>query len=309
MLVASTGAFVALAASAAGNARRPTAPREARALHEYHTSTRMSPRRNTNCTGTTQVRNASEAVSLWRTVRGHPERVQARCVQCFWEIQQAMRGSYALTCAAALLFHEFQQVPFFVQSVYGIRSSRNTYHCIGSRCGVYAPKPCAVRCSLDFGQTPVLEEWQAPRTHAGYPTLRLAMALGTFGESLTTSLHCGWRTLVRSARPSRGRRPEDVTGRRAPGSLGNGARHGLAARSDKVFINVVQWGDTHECTGVLYLPQSRPYGRSGTYPWFGDIHGPNPYEFIGSRWAFISQTPVVCRLQVDTESPLYLRTL
>ena len=26
--------------------------------------------------------------------------------------------------------------------------------------------------------------------------------------------------------------------------------------------------------------------------WFGDIHGPKPYEFIGLRWACISQTPV-----------------
>jgi hypothetical protein len=26
--------------------------------------------------------------------------------------------------------------------------------------------------------------------------------------------------------------------------------------------------------------------------WFGDIHGPKPYKFIGLRWAFVSQTPV-----------------
>jgi hypothetical protein len=26
--------------------------------------------------------------------------------------------------------------------------------------------------------------------------------------------------------------------------------------------------------------------------WFGDIHGPKPYKFIGLRWAFISQRPV-----------------
>ncbi len=26
--------------------------------------------------------------------------------------------------------------------------------------------------------------------------------------------------------------------------------------------------------------------------WFGDIHGPKPYKFVGFRWAFISQTPV-----------------
>ncbi len=28
------------------------------------------------------------------------------------------------------------------------------------------------------------------------------------------------------------------------------------------------------------------------FTWFGDIHGPKPYKFIGFRWAFISQTPV-----------------
>ncbi len=26
---------------------------------------------------------------------------------------------------------------------------------------------------------------------------------------------------------------------------------------------------------------------------FGDIHGPKPYQFMGVRWAFISQTPVL----------------
>ena len=26
--------------------------------------------------------------------------------------------------------------------------------------------------------------------------------------------------------------------------------------------------------------------------WFGDIHGPMPYKFIGFRWAVMSQTPV-----------------
>ena len=28
---------------------------------------------------------------------------------------------------------------------------------------------------------------------------------------------------------------------------------------------------------------------------FGDIHGPELYKFIGFRWVFISQTPVVLR--------------
>ena len=34
--------------------------------------------------------------------------------------------------------------------------------------------------------------------------------------------------------------------------------------------------------------------------WFGDIHGPKPYKFIGFRWAFTSQTPVMTpkRLQL-----------
>jgi hypothetical protein len=33
--------------------------------------------------------------------------------------------------------------------------------------------------------------------------------------------------------------------------------------------------------------------KPSKFRWFGDIHGPKPYEFIGSRWALISQTPVV----------------
>jgi hypothetical protein len=33
---------------------------------------------------------------------------------------------------------------------------------------------------------------------------------------------------------------------------------------------------------------TKPY----KFRWFGDIHGPKRYQFIGSRWAFISQTPV-----------------
>ncbi len=33
---------------------------------------------------------------------------------------------------------------------------------------------------------------------------------------------------------------------------------------------------------------TKPY----EFIWFGDVHGPKPYEFIGLRWAFISQTPV-----------------
>ncbi len=34
---------------------------------------------------------------------------------------------------------------------------------------------------------------------------------------------------------------------------------------------------------------TKPY----KFIWFGDIHGPNPYESIGLRWALISQTPLV----------------
>ena len=37
---------------------------------------------------------------------------------------------------------------------------------------------------------------------------------------------------------------------------------------------------------------TKPYKFIG----FGDIHGPKPYEFIGLRWAFISQTPVATDL-------------
>ncbi len=31
--------------------------------------------------------------------------------------------------------------------------------------------------------------------------------------------------------------------------------------------------------------------------WFGDIHGPRPYEFIGSRATIISHTPASWRLE------------
>jgi hypothetical protein len=37
---------------------------------------------------------------------------------------------------------------------------------------------------------------------------------------------------------------------------------------------------------------TKPY----KFIWFGDVHGPNPYKFIGFRWAFISQTPLSRRL-------------
>ncbi len=37
---------------------------------------------------------------------------------------------------------------------------------------------------------------------------------------------------------------------------------------------------------------AKPYNLT----WFGDIHGPTPYKFIGFRWAVISQTPVVLLL-------------
>ena len=37
---------------------------------------------------------------------------------------------------------------------------------------------------------------------------------------------------------------------------------------------------------------TKPYEIKG----FGSVHGPKPYKFIGCRWAFISQTPVVFKL-------------
>jgi hypothetical protein len=41
--------------------------------------------------------------------------------------------------------------------------------------------------------------------------------------------------------------------------------------------------------------------------WFGDIHGPEPYGFIGLRWAFISQTPVTLTEIAGRRSKWYLR--
>ena len=41
--------------------------------------------------------------------------------------------------------------------------------------------------------------------------------------------------------------------------------------------------------GFGAMDVTKPY----KFIWFSDIHGPKPYKFIGSRWAFISQTPVV----------------
>ncbi len=38
--------------------------------------------------------------------------------------------------------------------------------------------------------------------------------------------------------------------------------------------------------GAMYVT------KPSNFTWFGDINGPKPYEFIGFRWAFISQTPV-----------------
>ncbi len=34
---------------------------------------------------------------------------------------------------------------------------------------------------------------------------------------------------------------------------------------------------------------TKPYKIAG----LGDVHGPNPYEFRGFRWVFISQTQVL----------------
>ncbi len=37
---------------------------------------------------------------------------------------------------------------------------------------------------------------------------------------------------------------------------------------------------------------TKPY----KFVWLGDLHGPKPNEFIGFRWAFISQTLVRTRM-------------
>ena len=44
---------------------------------------------------------------------------------------------------------------------------------------------------------------------------------------------------------------------------------------------------------------TKPY----EFIWFGDIHGPKPYKFIGFRWAFISQTPVVRKAVAPIQQP------
>jgi hypothetical protein len=38
---------------------------------------------------------------------------------------------------------------------------------------------------------------------------------------------------------------------------------------------------------------TKPY----KFIWSGDVHGTKPYKLLGSRWAFISQTPVVLPVQ------------
>jgi hypothetical protein len=43
-----------------------------------------------------------------------------------------------------------------------------------------------------------------------------------------------------------------------------------------------------EFMGLGAIDVTKPYKSI----WFGDRHGPKPYEFIGFRWALISQTPV-----------------
>jgi hypothetical protein len=53
----------------------------------------------------------------------------------------------------------------------------------------------------------------------------------------------------------------------------------------------------------IVLPVPEPYEFIGfgamdvtkpsKFTWFGDLHGLKAYKFIGLRWAFISQTPVV----------------
>ncbi len=36
------------------------------------------------------------------------------------------------------------------------------------------------------------------------------------------------------------------------------------------------------------MDATKPY----EFIWYGDVHGPIPYKFIGLRWALLSQTPV-----------------
>ncbi len=49
--------------------------------------------------------------------------------------------------------------------------------------------------------------------------------------------------------------------------------------------------------GFGAMDASKPY----KIIWFGDIHGPKTYKFIGFRCAFISQTPLVGNIgQVQT---------
>ncbi len=43
---------------------------------------------------------------------------------------------------------------------------------------------------------------------------------------------------------------------------------------------------------------TKPY----KFIWLGDIHGPKTYQFIGFRWAFISQTPVVRAGEIYTDT-------
>ncbi len=57
-------------------------------------------------------------------------------------------------------------------------------------------------------------------------------------------------------------------------------------------------GQEHRC--LRNKRPSNPYAFIGfgamdvtKFVCFGDLHNPKPYRFIGSRWAFISQTPVV----------------
>jgi hypothetical protein len=46
--------------------------------------------------------------------------------------------------------------------------------------------------------------------------------------------------------------------------------------------------ESYEFMGFGAMNVTKTY----TLLFFGDIHGPKPYEFIGFRWAFISQTQV-----------------
>jgi hypothetical protein len=90
-------------------------------------------------------------------------------------------------------------------------------------------------------------------------------------------------------------------------------RFGLAARVDGPNRSQMAWAEGQGGLGsVLVCPYHYRlceinahrdpmnfigFSNAIQIIWFGDIHSPRPYKFIGLRWALISQTPVaqVCK--------------